>query len=93
VPDPITTFAFILATLFGAVFHLIVGGDARKLALYLLAGWIGFGAGHATGILMNINILNIGTLHIFSAAIGALFTLGVARFLTSERRGYPRTRA
>ncbi len=92
-PDPITTFAFILATLFGAVFHLIFGGDARKLALFLVAGWVGFGVGHMTGILMNINVLNVGTLRVFSAAIGALVALGIARFLTSERRGQPRTRA
>lgn len=87
-PDPITTFAFILATLFGAVFHLIFGGDARRLALFLLAGWLGFSLGHGTGVLMGINVLNIGTLRVFTASIGALIALGLARFLTSERRDH-----
>ncbi len=84
-PGPTTTFGFILATLFGAVFHLIMGGDARRLALFLLAGWVGFGLGHVLGAVFGINILNIGTLHIFTAAIGALIALFVAHFLTSNR--------
>jgi uncharacterized membrane protein YeaQ/YmgE (transglycosylase-associated protein family) len=84
-PGPTTTFGFILATLFGAAFHLIMGGDARRLALFILAGWMGFGLGHVLGAVFNINIMNIGTLHIFTAAIGALIALFVAHFLTSNR--------
>ena len=84
-PGPATTFGFILATLFGAGFHLIMGGDARRLALFLLAGWIGFGLGQLVGSVIGINILNIGTLRIFSASIGALIALLVTHFLTSER--------
>src|SRR5262249_27041139 len=41
-PSPSVTFGFILATLYGALFHLVLGGNARQLALYLLAGWLGF---------------------------------------------------
>jgi uncharacterized membrane protein YeaQ/YmgE (transglycosylase-associated protein family) len=84
-PSPITTFGFILATLFGAVFHLIMGGDARRLALFLLAGWVGFGLGHLLGVALGINILNIGTLRIFTASVGAFIALFVAHFLTSNR--------
>lgn len=84
-PGPITTFGFILATLFGAIFHLIMGGDARRLALFLLAGWVGFGLGHLLGVIFGINILNIGTLRIFSASVGAIIALFAAHFLTSNR--------
>lgn len=84
-PGPTATFGFILATLFGAVFHLIMGGDARRLALFLLAGWIGFGLGQLVGAVLSINILNIGTLRIFSAAVGALVALILTQFLTSDR--------
>ena len=79
------TFAFILATLFGAVFHLIVGGDIRRLALFLLSGWVGFSLGHIMGIVLNINILNIGTLRFATAAFGAIVALIAARVLTSNR--------
>jgi uncharacterized membrane protein YjjP (DUF1212 family) len=87
VPGPSITLGFILATLFGAVFHLIFGGDARRLALFLLAGWIGFGLGHMLGVIFSINILNIGTLRMVAASIGALTALAVAYVLTSNRPG------
>jgi hypothetical protein len=85
VPGPNLTLGFILATLFGATFHLIMGGDARRLALFLLAGWIGFGLGHLIGVVLGINILNIGALRVVTAAFGALLALIVAHFLTSKR--------
>jgi len=91
-PGPTTTFGFILATLFGATFHLIMGGDARRLALFLLAGWIGFGLGQLLGTVFGINILNIGTLRIFTAAVGATIALFVAHFLTSNRNQKQSTR-
>jgi len=86
VPGPNATFAFILATLLGAVFHLIVGGDARRLALFLLAGWIGFGLGHTLGVIMDINLFNIGTLRIVAAIAGAVIALLAAAFFTGNRR-------
>jgi hypothetical protein len=84
-PGPTTTLGFILATLFGATFHLIMGGDARRLALFLLAAWIGFGLGHVLGTILEINILNIGTLRVVTATFGALVSLIVSHFLTSKR--------
>jgi uncharacterized membrane protein YeaQ/YmgE (transglycosylase-associated protein family) len=84
--SPITTLGFILATLFGAVFHLIVGGDARRLALFLLCGWIGFGLGHVLGVMLEINIFDVGPLHIFTAGIGAIVALILCHLLTSNRK-------
>jgi hypothetical protein len=62
-----------------------MGGDARRLALFLLAGWIGFGLGHLLGVILAIDILNIGTLRVVTASFGALVALVVAHFLTSKR--------
>lgn len=84
-PGTTLTFAFIVATLLGAVFHLIVGGDARRLALFLLAGWLGFAIGHIVGVSLEIDLLNIGTLRVFPAVVGALITLVVALLLTAQR--------
>lgn len=84
-PGPNTTLAFILATLFGATFHLIMGGNARRLALFLLSGWVGFSLGHLLGVVFEINVLNIGTLRIVSASLGAVVALVVAHILTSNR--------
>ena len=82
---PTTIFGFILATLFGAAFHIFVGGDARRLALFLLAGWVGFGLGHLVGVIFSINVFNIGTLHIATAVLGAVMALVSAHVLTTDK--------
>jgi len=83
--SPTLTFAFILATLYGAVFHLILGGDARRLALLLLSSWLGFGFGQLVGITFYIDFYNIGALRIVSATLGSLSALVAVSILTSRR--------
>jgi uncharacterized membrane protein YjjP (DUF1212 family) len=72
---------FILATLYGALFHLIVGGDARRLALYLLAGWLGFSVGQVLGTALEITLFQIGPLKTAAATIGSLVALLAAYIL------------
>lgn len=91
-PAPITTLGFILATLYGASFHLVMGGDVRRLALFLLSGWVGFGLGHVFGTIFEINFLNIGTLRIVTATFGALVALAVAHVLTAKQTTKRRVR-
>ena len=83
---PTFVFAFVVATLMGATFHLIVGGNARRLALFLLAGWIGFALGHLGGKSLGISVFPIGELQIVPAVVGAIFTLVAAFIFTAERR-------
>lgn len=66
---------FLLATAYGAGFHLILGGPARRIALYILAAWIGFALGHFLGDLFNITLLKLGALYLFSASLGAWIAL------------------
>jgi len=82
-PGPTLTFGFVMATLYGALFHLLVGGDARRLALFLLAGWIGFALGHLMGVTLGFNVFNIGSLRIVAASVGAVLALLMARVLTA----------
>ena len=84
-PSPTLTFAFILATLYGAVFHLILGGDARRLAIFLLSSWIGFGLGQLVGATFGIDAFNIGALRIVAATLGSVVALIATAFLTSKR--------
>ena len=84
-PSPTLTFAFVIATLFGAVFHFVVGGDARRLILYLLCSWIGFGLGHVAGTILGIDFLSVGTLRTLTAAVGAVTALIAGYFLTLNR--------
>ncbi len=85
-PTPTLTLAFILATLIGAVFHFIIGGNFRRLLLYLLASWIGFGVGHIVGVLFGIDAFSIGTLRLFSAVVGASAALAAIFLLTRVRK-------
>jgi uncharacterized membrane protein YeaQ/YmgE (transglycosylase-associated protein family) len=86
-PGPTATFGFILATLYGAGFHILVGGDVRRLAFFLLAAWVGFSLGHVVGATFMIDVFNIGTLRIVTATVGAFVALIVAHFLTSKHKG------
>jgi hypothetical protein len=72
---------FALSTVMGAVFHLWLGGGSRRLALYLLAAWLGFALGHFVGEALSIGALKIGPLNAFGGAVGALVALGAARLL------------
>jgi hypothetical protein len=72
--------------LYGAGFHFIVGGDIRRLALFLLSAWVGFSLGQTLGVMFMIDILNIGTLRVVAATAGALIALIAAHLLTSNRK-------
>ena len=91
-PGPTVVFGFILATLLGAAFHLVFGGDARRLAVFLLAGWAGFGIGHVAGVLFGIDLLNIGTLRVVAATGGAFIALATTLVLTPKRPQKRQTR-
>lgn len=90
-PGPTVTFAFVVATLIGALFHLVAGGDARRFALFLLVAWFGFGMGHVLGVSLDIGFLVVGPLQMGVAVVGALSALLIARYLTANRRRSRRT--
>lgn len=72
---PILVFAFMMATLVGVTSHLILGGDARRLALCIGASWLGFALGQNVGRSYGITWLRIGELHVFAALVGAFVVL------------------
>lgn len=84
-PNPIFMFAFIIATIYGAGFHFIFGGNARRLALFLFTAWIGFFVGHYIGIAFEISIFNIGALHFVPATVSTFVMLIFAHIFTSGR--------
>lgn len=75
---------FLLATAYGSGFHLLLGGPARRIVLYVLAAWLGFALGHVVGDLLNIEILKLGVLHLFSASLGAWVALVASWWLASH---------
>lgn len=85
-PGPTLIFGFVLATFLGALFHLILGGDSRRLAAYLLASWLGFVLGHVIGLLFGIEIFSLGPLRAGMAVAGSLFALWSSRSFNAAPR-------
>jgi len=75
---------FLISTIYGALFHLLVGGKPRRLLLYVLASWIGFVLGHFLGDLLGIEALKLGTIHLLAASIGSWTALILAWFLSAR---------
>lgn len=80
---PTLLLAFTLATLYGAGFHVWQGGGARRLALYLLAGWLGFVLGQLLGNVFKIQFMLIGALNVIPATLGSAIALFAARWLNT----------
>ena len=76
---------FLLATIYGAAFHLFVGGPPRRIILYVIASWVGFTIGHIVGDLLSFDILKLGAVHLLSASIGAWIALTLSWFLERNR--------
>ena len=78
---------FLLATAYGAGFHLIMGGPARRVLLYVLAAWVGFAIGHFLGDFINLELFKLGALHLFSASLGAWIALIASWWLAADEGG------
>lgn len=78
---------FLLATAYGAGFHTLLGGPARRILVYVIASWIGFGAGHFLGDFLNLDILDLGAVHLLSASVGAWIALVLSWLLARDEDG------
>jgi len=78
--------AFLLATAYGAGFHLIMGGPARHILVFVVAAWIGFTVGHFLGDFLKVAILDLGAVNLFSASVGAWLALLLAWLLVRRER-------
>lgn len=84
--SPTLVFGLLLATLLGALAHLILGGGGGRLLLFLAAAWIGFALGEAIGGIMRITTLSFGPLNTLAAALGAVVALVAAAVLSGRER-------
>lgn len=75
---------FLLATIYGAAFHLVFGGAIKRLILFLAAAWFGFFIGQFVGDFLNFEILKLGKIHLLSATLGAWLMLFFASWLVGQ---------
>jgi hypothetical protein len=74
---PALLFGFILATLYGVLFHLWRGGGLLRLFLFIVLSWSGFWIGNAVASHYHIAFAQIGPLNAGLAS----FTSGVCLLL------------
>lgn len=90
---PALLFGAFLSSLYGALFHLFRGGGPGRLLFYLFLSWFGFWIGQIFAELLNINILNIGPLHVGLASAGSLIFLLIGHWLSLVEINDQSTRA
>ena len=79
---PAFLFAFLPALFYGALFHLIRGGNGRRLLLYLGLSVAGFFAGHYIGVWRGWYFLMFGPLNLGAATVGSFLFLGLGDWLS-----------
>jgi hypothetical protein len=70
--SPAFLLSALLSSAYGAAFHMWRGGDLRRLAVFLVTAWIGFGVGQLIGSLIGWSGGQIGEVHVVEATIGSL---------------------
>ena len=83
---PAYLIATIIATLYGAVFHLFKGGNASRLLLYLVSSWMGFIIGHNVSRVVGASIYSIGPLNAGMASLGSGLALVLAHWLAKRNQ-------
>lgn len=83
-PSPVFVFCFVVATMYGLGFHVIMGGAARRMVLFVSTSWVGFLLGQYIGGYLQIDLLRIGIVHLLPATLCALAMLLFAHFVTTE---------
>ncbi len=80
-PFPSFLLGFVIASLYGAVFHLLRGGGPGRIFFYLLLAWIGFFSGHFIAAWGGWILLPIGPLNAGIGTLGALIFLIIGNWL------------
>jgi hypothetical protein len=82
---PTLIFGGLIATLYGTIFHLIRGGGLGKLFVYILLSWVGFWSGQFIAERINLEFLNIGTLHLGIATITSIIFMIIGYWILLGR--------
>ncbi len=72
----------IFSTLYGAIFHLVKGGNLSKLLLDIILSWLGFWTGHFLAEKLGWTFLSIGPLHLGLATIMSFIFILIGYWLS-----------
>jgi len=79
---PAFLLAVLFATLYGSLYHLVRGGDWRRLLLYLGMAWAGFFAGHWFASGRGWFFLMLGPIDLGGGTVGSYLFLGLGDWIT-----------
>ena len=79
---PSLLFGFLIAGLYGAIFHLWRGGSFGRLLLYQILAQLGFWIGHALGKQWGWEFFSLGPLYTGMATLGAIAILVIGHWLS-----------
>lgn len=78
---PVFLLGSVLATLWGALFHILFGKQLRDLVLYFFISFIGLFVGQAMADILGFHWLLVGQLHFVEATAGCWIAMLIARWL------------
>ncbi len=78
-------FGFLLASLYGALFHFWKGGKPWRLLVFLFFAWIGFWAGQLLGQKIGLVFIKVGSLNVGFASLMSLLALAIGTWLILGR--------
>jgi hypothetical protein len=79
---PAIVFSFFISAMLGSLLHIWRGGSLFRLVLYLVLSWVGFFGGHLIAEALQINLIDVGTIHLGMGLVGSLTLLGVGYWLS-----------
>ena len=74
----------LVATAYGAAFHLWRGGGFGVLLRYLIAAWAGFAAGQVVGWLGGWEFLMLGQVHVLEGTLGSVVLMVMMSWLAAS---------
>ena len=84
---PSLIFAFLIASLYGVLYHLVRNGGLGRLLLFLIFGWAGFALGHLLGIWRGWVLIPLGELNLGLSTLGSLVLLVLVDWVSRIRIG------
>jgi len=87
---PSLLFAWLIASLYGALYHLVRGGGAGRLFLFILLAWVGFASGQFLGLWRGWVLFPLGQVNLGLGTLASLLAL-LSGDLLSRNRAKSRT--
>ena len=78
---PALLFSFLLASLYGVTFYLIIGRGWLALGVYWFAALVGFAVGEFVSLTLSFSLFPVGSVNVVEASVMSLVILILTRTL------------